>query len=86
MTVLYFDRRSNPETWTDQADDLMKKSMKSRSLSKEFREHICQLLADCAASLYRQWNTVNIKFSDRIQEYLEAKNKLEIHLSKVRNT
>jgi Tektin family len=74
---------SNPQTWTEQADDLIKRSMKSRSSSKDYRDNICQLLADCSTSLFRQWNIVNAAFTDRIRDYIDAKHKLEINLSKV---
>jgi len=75
-------RISSPETWTEQSDNLIKKSMDCRSSSKEYRDQLCQLLADSASSLARQWNIVNVAFTDRIRDYLDAKHKLEIHLSK----
>lgn len=40
-------------------------------------------MSDCSASLFRQWNVVNAAFSDRIRDYMDAKHKLEVHLSKV---
>jgi Tektin family len=66
----------------EHADNLIKKSMKFRSSSKEQRERICQLLADSASSLARQWNIVNAAFTDRIRDYMDAKHKLEMHLAK----
>ena len=44
-----------------------------------------QLLNKCATAMVSQWNSVNNAFTDRIREYMDAKNKLQTHLSRVSN-
>ena len=47
------------------------------------RNKIEGLLNKCAAAMVNQWNTVNNAFTNRIKEYMDAKHKLQTHLSKV---
>jgi hypothetical protein len=57
--------------------------MRERSAAKDFKSNICQLLIDCANSLFKQWNNVNAAFTDRIRDYMDAKHTLEVQLARV---
>lgn len=74
---------SVPETWAKFSNDNIQRSQSERSASKDVRNRIEQLLNKCATAMVNQWNAVNNAFTDRIKEYMDAKHKLQTHLSKV---
>jgi len=74
---------SVPETWARFSNNNIERSQSERAASKDMRNKIESLLNKCATAMLNQWNTVNNAFTDRIKEYMDAKNKLQTHLSKV---
>ena len=75
---------SVPESWAKFSNDNIQRSQAERAASKDNRNKIEQLLNKCATAMVNQWNIVNNAFTDRIKEYMDAKHKLQTHLSKVR--
>lgn len=73
---------SVPETWAKFSHDNVARSQAERKASKDVRDQIEALLNECASAMMNQWNAVNSAFSDRIKEYVDAKNKLQNALSK----
>lgn len=74
---------SVPESWAKFSNDNIQRSQSERAASKDARNKIEQLLNKCATAMINQWNAVNNAFTDRIKEYMDAKHKLQTHLSKV---
>lgn len=74
---------SVPESWAKFSNDNIQRSQSERAASKDVRDRIEQLLNKCATAMVNQWNTVNTAFTDRMKEYMDAKHKLQNHLSKV---
>lgn len=74
---------SVPETWAKFSNDNIQRSQSERAASKDNRNRIEQLLNQCATAMINQWNTVNNAFTDRLKEYMDAKHKLQTHLSRV---
>ncbi|CAD5118367.1 DgyrCDS7078 [Dimorphilus gyrociliatus] len=73
---------SVPETWAKFSHDNVARSQAERKASKDVRDQIEALLNECSSAMMNQWNVVNSAFSDRIKEYIDAKNKLQNALSK----
>lgn len=74
---------SVPDSWAKFSNDNIQRSQSERAASRDNRNRIEQLLNKCATAMVNQWNTVNNAFSDRIKEYMDARNKLQTHLSRV---
>jgi len=74
---------SVPDSWAKFSNDNIQRSQAERAASKDNRNRIEQLLNKCATAMVNQWNAVNNAFTDRIKEYMDAKHKLQTHLSKV---
>lgn len=74
---------SVPESWAKFSNDNVQRSQSERAASRDNRNRIEQLLNKCATAMVNQWNSVNNSFTDRIREYMDAKNKLQTHLSRV---
>jgi len=74
---------SVPETWAKFSNDNIQRSQSERAASNAMRNQIESTLNRCATAMMNQWNTVNKAFTDRIMEYMEAKTRLQTHLSKV---
>jgi len=74
---------SVPETWAKFSNDNIQRSQSERAASKDNRNRIEQLLNKCATAMTNQWTSVNNAFTDRIKEYMDAKHKLQTHLSRV---
>lgn len=74
---------SVPETWAKFSNDNIQRSQSERAGSRDVRNRIEQLLNKCATAMVNQWNAVNNAFTGRIKEYMDAKNKLQTHLSQV---
>ena len=60
------------------------RSQRMRTASKTVSDNIQLLLQRAAETLTNQWNAVNAAFTVRIKEYMEAKDRLQTHLSEVR--
>jgi len=74
---------SVPESWARFSNNNIQRSQSERAAAKDMRNKIETLLNRCATAMQNQWNTVNNAFTDRIREYMDAKNRLQTHLSKV---
>ena len=74
---------SVPETWAKFSNDNIQRSQSERKASKDMRNRIEQLLIHAANLMLHYWNTVNNAFTDKIKEQVEAKHKIQTHLSKV---
>ncbi|NXW86720.1 TEKT3 protein, partial [Alopecoenas beccarii] len=73
---------SVPESWAKFTDDNILRSQSERAASAKLRDDIENLLVVTANEMWRQFNTVNVAFTNRIAETADAKNKLQTHLAK----
>ncbi|CAI9718851.1 Hypothetical predicted protein [Octopus vulgaris] len=74
---------SNPETWCMFTNNNIKRSQAERAASKHLRNEIDTTLLNCCNEMWHQWNQTNQNLTNRIQETLLARNKLQAHLAKV---
>lgn len=81
---LSIPRVSVPETWAKFTDDNVLRSQSERAASAKLREDTENLLIVTANEMWNQFNKVNVAFTNRIAETVDAKNKIHIHLTKVR--
>jgi len=75
---------SVPETWIQFSENNIRRSQSERAASRDIRGQVDQLVQGIMTSVAGEWNTVNSAFSDRIAEYVDARNKIQAHLAKVR--
>ncbi|XP_004870812.1 tektin-3 isoform X1 [Heterocephalus glaber] len=73
---------SVPESWAKFTDDNVLRSQSVRAASAKLRDEIENLLVVTANEMWNQFNKVNLAFTNRIAETADAKNKIQIHLSK----
>ncbi|XP_005503280.3 tektin-3 [Columba livia] len=73
---------SVPESWAKFTDDNILRSQSERAASAKLRDDIENLLVVTANEMWRQFNTVNVAFTNRIAETADAKNKIRTHLAK----
>ncbi|NP_001019910.1 tektin-3 [Rattus norvegicus] len=73
---------SVPESWAKFTDDNVLRSQSERAASAKLREDTENLLIVIANEMWNQFNKVNVAFTNRIAETVDAKNKIHIHLSK----
>lgn len=73
-----------PETWAKFTDDNVLRSQSERAASAKLREETENLLIVTANEMWNQFNKVNLAFTNRIAETVDAKNKIHTHLTKVR--
>lgn len=78
-----FSRISVPESWAKFTDDNILASQSERAASAKLRDNIENLLVVTANEMWRQFNAVNVAFTNRIAETADAKNKIQTHLAKV---
>jgi len=76
---------SIPESWIEFSERNIRRSQSERAASRDIRGQIDQLIQSVTTSIASEWNGVNSAFSDRIAEYIDARNKIQAHLSKVRH-
>lgn len=81
--ILKFFRLSVPETWCMFTNNNIKRSQAERATSKHLRNEIDTVLNTCCNDMWHQWNSTNQALTDRIKETIDARNKLQTHLSKV---
>ncbi|CAE1329544.1 TEKT3 [Acanthosepion pharaonis] len=74
---------SVPETWCMFTNNNIKRSQAERATSKHLRNEIDTVLNTCCNDMWHQWNSTNQALTDRIKETIDARNKLQTHLSKV---
>lgn len=86
VLVIGIYSNSVPETWAKFSNDNIQRSQSERKASKDMRDRIEQLLIHSANLMLHYWNSVNNAFTDKIKEQVEAKHKIQIHLSKVKKT
>ena len=72
-----------PETWAKFTDDNVLRSQSERAASAKLREETENLLIVTANEMWNQFNKVNLAFTNRIAETVDAKNKIHTHLTKV---
>ncbi|EDL10379.1 tektin-3 [Mus musculus] len=73
---------SVPETWAKFTDDNVLRSQSERAASAKLREETENLLIVTANEMWNQFNKVNLAFTNRIAETVDAKNKIHTHLTK----
>ncbi|XP_040125498.1 tektin-3 [Ictidomys tridecemlineatus] len=73
---------SVPESWAKFTDDNILRSQCERAASAKLRNEIENLLVVTANEMWNQFNRVNLAFTNRIAETADAKNKIQVHLSK----
>ncbi|XP_064627479.1 tektin-3-like isoform X1 [Lineus longissimus] len=73
---------SVPESWAKFSNDNIQRSQSERNASKQLRNDMDNVLNNCSNDMWRQWNNVNVSFSERTGETTDARNKLQTHLSK----
>lgn len=73
---------SVPETWAKFSNDNIQRSQSERGASKNLRNEIEAILNQCANDMWQEWNASNVGLTQRIQETVDARNKLQTHLSK----
>ncbi|KFQ35078.1 Tektin-3 [Merops nubicus] len=73
---------SVPESWARLTDDNILRSQSERAASAQLRDSIENLLVVTANEMWRQFNEVNVAFTNRIAETADAKNKIRAHLAK----
>lgn len=73
-----------PESWAKFTDDNVLRSQSERAASAKLREDTENLLVVIANEMWNQFNKVNVAFTNRIAETMDAKNKIHVHLTKVR--
>lgn len=76
-------RISVPESWAKFTDDNILRSQSERAASAKLRDNIENLLVVTANEMWRQFNAVNVAFTNRIAETADAKSKIQTHLAKV---
>ncbi|KFW61402.1 Tektin-3 [Pygoscelis adeliae] len=73
---------SVPESWAKFTDDNILCSQSERAASAKLRDNIENLLVVTANEMWRQFNGVNVAFTNRIAETADAKSKIQTHLAK----
>ncbi|NWU64382.1 TEKT3 protein, partial [Pterocles burchelli] len=73
---------SVPESWAKFTDDNILRSQSERAASAKLRDDIENLLVVTANEMWRQFNSVNVAFTNRIAETADAKNNIQTHLAK----
>jgi len=76
---------SVPQSWIEFSENNIRRSQSERAASRDIRAQIDLLIHSVTASIASEWNAVNSAFSDRIAEYIDARNKIQAHLAKVRS-
>ena len=81
MCFMY--RVSDPKSWERNTNEKILRSQDMRKQSETVRNSLQLLLQRSSEGLLNQWRIVNAAFSDRIKEYMEAKDRLQAHIAKV---
>lgn len=75
---------STPETWVRFTQENIRRSQRERAASEKLRGDIDTLLRFCANEMFTAFNGSNNAFNSRIAETVDARNKLQDQLAKVR--
>ncbi|KFV47513.1 Tektin-3 [Gavia stellata] len=73
---------SAPASWAKFTDNNILRSQSERAASAKLRNSLENLLVVTANEMWRQFNGVNLAFTNRIAETADAKNKIRTHLAK----
>ncbi|XP_018600977.2 tektin-3 [Scleropages formosus] len=73
---------SLPDSWSNFTDNNILRSLSERASSHKLRDEIEILLNSTSADMWSQFNTVNVAFTKRISETVDAKNNMQTHLAK----
>jgi len=71
-----------PTSWAKFSDDNIRRSQAERAASAKMREEIEACLNKTSNDMWTQWNRVNVAFTQRVAEQVDAKNKLQSHLNR----
>ncbi|TNN14784.1 Tektin-3 [Schistosoma japonicum] len=74
---------SVPEKWAEHTSANLKRSQAERATSRSIREAIEHCLGTTFSRIRDLWSSTNACLSQRIQETMEAKNRIQIQLEKV---
>lgn len=74
---------SDTDSWIAHTNELVARSQADRAVSADARNRVEQLMDKCATTMMNHWNTVNAALTDRVRDYIEARNKLQTQLAKV---
>lgn len=77
-------RLSTPNTWAENSNRVTMRAQGERARSAQLRADSDNLINTCANSIWNSWNDTNSSLSRRSSETLEAKNKVQMHLHRVR--
>nr|XP_054762898.1 tektin-3-like [Lytechinus pictus] len=72
-----------PESWAKFSNDNILRSQRERNSSKGLRSDVDSSLQETSNDMWTQYNTVNVAFSGRIAETMDARNSIQAHLAKV---
>lgn len=74
---------SVPEKWVEHTSANLKRSQAERATSQTIREEIEHCLGSTFSRIRELWSSTNASLSQRIQETMDAKNRIQIQLEKV---
>lgn len=74
---------SVPEKWTEHTSANLKRSQAERAASRSIREAIEHCLGATFSRIRDLWSSTNACLSQRIQETMEAKNRIQVQLEKI---
>lgn len=83
LFLTFFTSSLSPGEWRDISDDNICKTEQERIASTTLRGVISGILDQTKQDMIKQREIVNIAFYKRIQEIIDAKTKLEVHLQEV---
>jgi len=72
-----------PESWVKFSNDNILRSQRERNASKGLRSDLDSVMQETGNEMWTQYNNVNVAFSGRIAESMDARNSLQAHLAKV---
>ncbi|CAH8864791.1 unnamed protein product [Trichobilharzia szidati] len=74
---------SVPEKWVEHTSANLKRSQAERATSQSIREEIEHCLGSVFSRIRDIWSSTNASLSQRVQEIMDAKNRVQIQLEKV---
>lgn len=76
-------RASVPMTWAQYSENNVKRARAERTASLALRKRAVVLAEDCSNDTNNHWNAVNAALNDRLGDYTDAKNRLQLNLLQV---
>lgn len=71
---------SVPMTWAQYSENNVKRARAERTASLALRKRAVVLAEDCSNDTNNHWNAVNAALNDRLGDYTDAKNRLQLNL------